>query len=222
MNSMAKCISLACLTLSCAAYAQSTVTSGAPTRADSSSPTETTQDTSSTGSGMGTGSDINTGTTSGRNMDTSGVPNNSGSTTMGTAGTTGTTGRGSMNTSVSSLTRDPAMVRQIQQNLNDQGHDVGAVDGKWGSRTTEGLRNFQRAKGMEATGRIDQRTVSALGIPTTMGTMGTTTTGSGSEMPGTSGSDQMNQQGRSPTTMDDNTTPSGTTTTPQGRGTGQQ
>jgi peptidoglycan hydrolase-like protein with peptidoglycan-binding domain len=54
--------------------------------------------------------------------------------------------------------------RQVQQKLNDLGFDAGQVDGLWGPNTETALRNFQHAKGLQATGRLDEKTVDELGI----------------------------------------------------------
>lgn len=55
-------------------------------------------------------------------------------------------------------------VRQIQRALNDAGYDVGPVDGRWNAETERALRDFQKDKGIEPTGRIDDRTILALGF----------------------------------------------------------
>lgn len=55
-------------------------------------------------------------------------------------------------------------VRQIQRALNDAGYDVGPVDGRWNSETERALRDFQEDKGLESTGRLDDRTILALGF----------------------------------------------------------
>lgn len=59
---------------------------------------------------------------------------------------------------------DSQTVRQIQQALQDKGHNVGDVDGVMGPRTREALRQYQQSQGMEGTGRVDQQTVSSLGL----------------------------------------------------------
>jgi peptidoglycan hydrolase-like protein with peptidoglycan-binding domain len=55
-------------------------------------------------------------------------------------------------------------LRKVQQTLNDQGYDAGKVDGKWGPRTSAALRKFQGDHGIEATGQINEQTITALGI----------------------------------------------------------
>ena len=54
-------------------------------------------------------------------------------------------------------------VRQAQQRLVDKGYDAGVVDGIWGPRTANALRQFQRDQGLMATGRLDGETMNALG-----------------------------------------------------------
>lgn len=54
-------------------------------------------------------------------------------------------------------------VRKIQSALNEAGYNAGPVDGIWGNRTGQALRNFQEAKGLDDTGRLDEQTILALG-----------------------------------------------------------
>lgn len=54
-------------------------------------------------------------------------------------------------------------IRQVQRSLKDKGHDAGPVDGVMGAQTQSALRSFQQAQGIEANGRLDQRTLAALG-----------------------------------------------------------
>ncbi|HLO78093.1 MAG TPA: peptidoglycan-binding domain-containing protein [Magnetospirillum sp.] len=60
------------------------------------------------------------------------------------------------------LSRD--QVRNVQQTLADRGYDPGRPDGRWGARTQQALRNFQRDQNMQANGRPDQQTLAALGL----------------------------------------------------------
>jgi peptidoglycan hydrolase-like protein with peptidoglycan-binding domain len=69
--------------------------------------------------------------------------------------------------------RDPAQqaqgmsadtVKQAQQALKDKGHDVGPIDGMYGPQTQKGVKEFQEKQNMKATGRLDQQTLSALGV----------------------------------------------------------
>ena len=58
----------------------------------------------------------------------------------------------------------PATIRAIQQALDKQGFKVGAADGVWGQRTESAIGNFQRARGMPASGELDAHTLAALGL----------------------------------------------------------
>jgi localization factor PodJL len=53
-------------------------------------------------------------------------------------------------------------IRSIQIILNGQGYDAGSPDGILGAKTTEAIRAFQRAEGLEPTGRMDDALVRAL------------------------------------------------------------
>lgn len=57
-------------------------------------------------------------------------------------------------------------VTQVQEALNKSGYDVGAVDGVWGPSTESALRDFQQAKGLEASGKLNRDTVAGLGLST--------------------------------------------------------
>lgn len=56
------------------------------------------------------------------------------------------------------------LVRSAQEALNDKGYSVGSVDGVWGPNTEGAVRQFQQAQGLQQTGRLDEQTLSALGI----------------------------------------------------------
>jgi peptidoglycan hydrolase-like protein with peptidoglycan-binding domain len=53
-------------------------------------------------------------------------------------------------------------VRHAQETLDELGYPVGGVDGELGPRTRTALRNFQRDKGLNATGQLDEETAVAL------------------------------------------------------------
>jgi len=55
-------------------------------------------------------------------------------------------------------------VKQIQQVLNQQGHDAGSVDGRIGPATRAALQAFQTTQGLSADGYPDSQTLAALGI----------------------------------------------------------
>jgi hypothetical protein len=55
-------------------------------------------------------------------------------------------------------------IRQVQMALNKRGFDVGRQDGLWGPETESALRDFQKSRGLEVTGRLNERTMRELGI----------------------------------------------------------
>jgi hypothetical protein len=63
----------------------------------------------------------------------------------------------------------PEQIRQAQMVLKQKGFDVGLADGIMGPRTRKALTVFQQQQGLQATGQIDQRTVTALGMVTGSG-----------------------------------------------------
>lgn len=57
------------------------------------------------------------------------------------------------------------MVFKVQQRLHDLGFYVrDNIDGQWGPHTSAALRNFQRAKGLDATGQLNSATLAALDL----------------------------------------------------------
>jgi Membrane-bound lytic murein transglycosylase B len=57
-----------------------------------------------------------------------------------------------------------AQVRQIQQTLNQRGHNAGQADGRIGPATRAALRAFQIEQDLPADGYPDPQTLAALGI----------------------------------------------------------
>lgn len=57
----------------------------------------------------------------------------------------------------------PDEIRQVQVVLLQRGYDI-VVDGEFGPRTRQALILFQQRQGLQASGRIDSRTVAELGI----------------------------------------------------------
>jgi peptidoglycan hydrolase-like protein with peptidoglycan-binding domain len=55
-------------------------------------------------------------------------------------------------------------IRQVQTALNKDGFKVGRIDGLWGHETSSAVRQFQKNKGLQANGQIDQMTVADLGL----------------------------------------------------------
>jgi len=54
------------------------------------------------------------------------------------------------------------LVRVIQAVLNNNGFNVGAVDGAFGPKTTQAVMNFQRSRGLSADGVVGPKTWAAL------------------------------------------------------------
>jgi peptidoglycan hydrolase-like protein with peptidoglycan-binding domain len=55
-------------------------------------------------------------------------------------------------------------VKAIQEALKNKGFDPGSPDGVVGPKTGQALREFQKSTNLQVTGRIDDRTASALGV----------------------------------------------------------
>ncbi len=82
--------------------------------------------------------------------------------TGGAESTGGAMGGSAAGGGAQSLSSD--QIREMQQALKDKGHDVGAVDGKWGPKTQNALKEYQQAQGMTASGEPDSQTLSSLGV----------------------------------------------------------
>lgn len=61
------------------------------------------------------------------------------------------------------------VIKQVQQKLSAAGHDAGPTDGIMSAKMLQALKDFQKAKGIEATGQINQRTLVALGVKSGVG-----------------------------------------------------
>jgi peptidoglycan hydrolase-like protein with peptidoglycan-binding domain len=55
-------------------------------------------------------------------------------------------------------------IKEIQQALAREGHYEGTPTGKWDSMSTSALKSFQQANGLNATGKLDARTLQKLGL----------------------------------------------------------
>ncbi|HQR82646.1 MAG TPA: peptidoglycan-binding domain-containing protein, partial [Thiotrichales bacterium] len=53
-------------------------------------------------------------------------------------------------------------IAQLQQTLTDKGYDTGGVDGWFGSRSTQALRQFQKENNLPADGYPNQATLQKL------------------------------------------------------------
>jgi len=79
-------------------------------------------------------------------------------------GTSGNAYASSRERSSDSMGLGQAEIRQLQVALREKGFDVGEADGVLGPRTKNALMQFQQRQGFQASGRLDQQTVAALGI----------------------------------------------------------
>ncbi len=69
----------------------------------------------------------------------------------------------------------PSTLRQVQTALKQDGLYHGHIDGKWGPMTEHAVMAFQQKNGLQATGKLDDPTLSALhigGMSTSMNGMG--------------------------------------------------
>jgi peptidoglycan hydrolase-like protein with peptidoglycan-binding domain len=58
----------------------------------------------------------------------------------------------------------PDTIRAAQQKLNDEGYDSGKADGQMGPVTRGAVLKYQRDKGIEETGTLDESTLSHLNV----------------------------------------------------------
>lgn len=86
--------------------------------------------------------------------------NNSGA--YNTASTAPTAPPGSSMTGQAAVT--PDMIRDVQSRLQQAGNYHGQVDGVWGPMTQRGVRDWQQAHNMSATGQLDMATLQAMNI----------------------------------------------------------
>ena len=59
---------------------------------------------------------------------------------------------------------DRATVKKVQQALNDAGYECGTPDGSRGRKTKTAIESFQKDKGLEVTGTVDDALWEALGL----------------------------------------------------------
>ena len=85
--------------------------------------------------------------------------------------------QGSAASSSLNLSRDD--IRRLQVVLNQKGFNIGKPDGVLAVRTRNALIAFQRQQGLEPTGKIDQPTITALGLSNGGGSTTTGQSGAG-------------------------------------------
>lgn len=61
----------------------------------------------------------------------------------------------------------PAVLREMQRELAQRGHEAGSLDGEWGTNTQQAVREFQRSENLEPTGTLTLPTLAALDIDVT-------------------------------------------------------
>jgi Putative peptidoglycan binding domain/Protein of unknown function (DUF1236) len=101
----------------------------------------------------------------------------------------------------------PAEIREIQTVLIQKGFYHGHADGRWGPKMREALITFQRREGLQATGQIDPRTVSSLGLSDKIQANGAQGQPNASSA-ATTGSPSMSGPNSAPSTSGRNNTPS--------------
>ena len=62
------------------------------------------------------------------------------------------------------LNLDPETIRKVKRALHQAGYNPGPVNGNWNEAAGEALVNWQKAQGLQPTGKVDQRTLNALGV----------------------------------------------------------
>jgi peptidoglycan hydrolase-like protein with peptidoglycan-binding domain len=88
-------------------------------------------------------------------------------------------------------------IKQVQEALKSKGHDPGPADGVMGPKTQQALRAFQKESGMQATGRLDDKTASALGVDASGSGKGSSSSGASSSMDKSSSGSGASSSGRS-------------------------
>jgi hypothetical protein len=87
----------------------------------------------------------------------------------------GRSGSGGGRMSGQRLSNDKA--KEVQEALKSKGFDPGTADGVIGPKTNQAIRDFQKANNLQVTGRLDEKTTSALGVAAS--DMGGSRSGSG-------------------------------------------
>lgn len=58
----------------------------------------------------------------------------------------------------------PERYREIQQALADKGYFQGTVDGNWNAASVDALKRFQKDQDLTDTGKLDAKSLIALGL----------------------------------------------------------
>ena len=66
-----------------------------------------------------------------------------------------------------STVNDAPTVAAVERALRTQGYDPGPADGTADAKTLQALKQAQKDRELEPTGRLDRRTIAALGIDVT-------------------------------------------------------
>jgi peptidoglycan hydrolase-like protein with peptidoglycan-binding domain len=72
--------------------------------------------------------------------------------------------RGGQDKPIAATNLDRSQIKSVQTALNNAGFNVGNADGRWGPETRKALKDFQNSKGIRASGRLNQNTITALGL----------------------------------------------------------
>jgi peptidoglycan hydrolase-like protein with peptidoglycan-binding domain len=95
------------------------------------------------------------------------------------------------NQNAMSGTSDRNTIMQVQQKLKSDGTYNGKVDGVDSAEMQAALKQYQQKNGLEATGRLDQKTEKKLGISESSGSTTPPASSSGSGMSGPEKSNSM-------------------------------
>lgn len=134
--------------------------------AQTGSPGMTSGSGQSGSSGMTTGQPGSSGMTTGAGNGSASGQGMSGTSSQSHSGS-GSSQSGTMNSDNSGQNEQLSQgtLESVQQQLQQQGfYKNGQVDGKWGPHTQQAVQSFQHAKGLPATGKLDEQTLNALGV----------------------------------------------------------
>jgi peptidoglycan hydrolase-like protein with peptidoglycan-binding domain len=62
------------------------------------------------------------------------------------------------------IAQNSEIVRKVQMTLTAEGYDTGQIDGRFGPKTIEAVKQAQQDRELEPTGKLDDRTLAAFGI----------------------------------------------------------